>query len=382
MEIAKTRSNYKKYMKYPVFIPDYGEEEIASVVEVMRRGEISGVFGRAIPDFEAGFAAYIGTAHGVAVSNGTTALQLAVRVAGVQPGDEVIVASCTNIAGGLAVHYNGGIVCPWDSEQTTWNADIDQLEALITPRTKAIIQVHLYGNPMNMERVMQIAEKHGLVVIEDCAEAHGAEWNGRKAGSFGHLACFSFLSNKVITTGEGGMIMTNDDSYAAELRMLRNLAFGERRFLHDVAGYNFRLSALQAGMGLVQLRRLESIVEQKINLFERYAERLRGIPGVILPGIPEEAKHVHWMIGIRIDESNFGCSRDSLISHLRVDEVDTRTFFCPMNQQPFLKCVSPSVPCPVADELWLDGFYLPSTTSLTDSDLDYITESIQKAAGR
>lgn len=364
-------------MKYPVFEPDFGDAEIRAVADVMRRGEISGVYGRSIPDFEAAFADYCGVAHGVAVANGTVALQLAARVAGVGPGDEVLVSASTNIASALAAYHNGAVTVPVDSEDKTWNLDITLLKKLISSKTKAIIVVHLLGNPVDMPSVMAIAKKYGLVVIEDCAEAHGAEWNGKKVGSFGHFSCFSFLSNKVITTGEGGMVLTNDPSKAEQLRYLRSLAFGKTRFYHEDPGYNFRLTAMQAAMGIVQTKRIEEIIRQKIHLYRRYQERLFSIRGLQMVQEPVIGRHVHWMVGIRV-KKEFGHTRDELKEHLHKEGIDSRTFFCPLNQQPFLKSQSPQSrkPCPIADKLWEDGIYLPSTINLTDRDLDFITNKI------
>jgi len=365
-------------MKYPVFEPEFGDAEITAVADAMRRGEISGVFGRAIPDFEAAFAGYCGVEHGVAVANGTVALQLAARVAGVGPGDEVLVSASTNIASALAAYHNGGVTVPVDSEDKTWNLDISLLESLISPKTKAIIVVHLLGNPVDMPAVMAIAKKHGLVVIEDCAEAHGAEWKRQKVGSFGHMACFSFLSNKIITTGEGGMVITNDSQYAEQLRSLRNLAFGKVRFLHDVPAYNFRLSSMQAAMGIVQTARIEEFVARKIKLFEVYRSALAGIPGIRFPECNPECRHVHWMVGVRISpEAPF--TRDGLKQHLAANGIDTRTFFCPMNQQPFIAAQMGyrRVSCPVADTMWSDGIYFPSTISLGSGDVENIVASIR-----
>ena len=365
-------------MKYPVFEPEFGNAEITAVVEAMRRGEISGVFGRAIPDFEAAFAGYCGVEHGVAVANGTVALQLAARVAGVGPGDEVLVSASTNIASALAAYHNGAVTVPVDSENITWNLDISLLESLISPKTKAIIVVHLLGNPVDMPSVMAIAEKHGLVVIEDCAEAHGAEWKGQKVGSFGHMACFSFLSNKIITTGEGGMVITNNSEYAERLRSLRNLAFGKVRFLHEVPAYNFRLSSMQAAMGIVQTARIEEFIARKIKLFEVYRSALAGIPGIQFPAWDPECRHVHWMVGIRIGpEAPF--TRDQLKDHLAANGIDTRTFFCPMNRQPFIAAQQGYrlVECPVADAMWYDGIYFPSTISLAIGDVENIVTSIR-----
>src|ERR1043166_8322031 len=193
-----------------VFEPVIGEEEIEAVVAALRRGEISGTFGESIENFEQEFAEYCGCKHGIAVSSGTTALQLAVTAAGIQPGDEVLISASTNIATALAVIHNQAIPVPVDSEELTWNLDLNLVESLITERTRAIIPVHLYGHPVDMDALMEIAERHGLIVIEDCAESHGATCRGRMTGSFGTMACFSFYANKIITTGEGGMVTTND----------------------------------------------------------------------------------------------------------------------------------------------------------------------------
>jgi len=226
---------------------------------------------------------------------------------------------------------------------------------------------------------MEFARVHGLIVIEDCAEAHGSEWNGRKIGSFGDFSCFSFLSNKVITTGEGGMVLTARDDYAEQLRSLRSLAFGIPRFFHPVPGYNFRLSAMQAAMGVVQMGRLEEVVSSKIALHERYRNALSDLKGIQFAQLPLEGRHVQWMAAIRVG-LEFGATRDTLIAHLRSRGVDTRTFFCPMNQQPFLTQQSGyrRVPCPVADKMWEDGLYLPSTTKLAEADVAEIATAIRE----
>jgi perosamine synthetase len=367
----------------PVFEPAVSEEDVQAVTDALRRGEISGSFGRSIPQFEEKFAAYCGARYGVAVSSGTTALHVAVAAAGIKPGDEVLVSACTNIATALAAYHNGAIPVPVDSENQTWNLDLDLLEALITPATRAIIPVHIYGHPVDMDRLCEIAEKHNLIVIEDCAESHGATCRGRMTGSFGTMGCFSFYANKVITTGEGGMVLTNDEKIAERLRLLRNLAFGPKRFLHELPGYNFRMTGLQAAMGLSQLGRIEKIIEQKRWLASTYARFLSNIPGLQLPVEKEWARNVYWMYGVVV-KPQFGISRDALASHLASEGIDTRTFFCPMNRQPFLKN-QPGyrhVDCPVADSLWEQGLYLPSSYSLTETMISGISDKIRQAFER
>jgi perosamine synthetase len=366
----------------PVFEPVYGEEEIAAVVAALRRGEISGTFGEAIPAFERAFADYIGCTHGVAVSNGTTALHAAVAALELQPGDEVIVSASTNIATALAVFHTGGITVPADSEPETWNIDLDKVEALVTPRTKAIIPVHLYGHPVDMDRLMEIANRHKLIVIEDCAESHGATVRGRMTGSYGDMSCFSFYANKIITTGEGGMITTNNDHYAAKLRLLRNLAFTQPRFWHEVPGFNFRMTGYQAAMGVVQTGKIEQIIAQKRALAHRYNARLAGTPHLQTPVELPWARHVYWMYAVALDGKG-PVSRDALARQLHADGIETRTFFCPMNMQPFLQ-KQPGyrhVDCPVAERLWRDGLYLPSSTKLTEKDIDFVADRVRSALG-
>jgi len=365
----------------PVFEPSIGEAEMDAVLAAVRAGEISGSFGKSLPEFERNFADYCGSRHGVAVSSGTTALHLAVAAAGIGPGDEVLVSASTNIATALAVHHHGACVVPVDSEAETWNLDLDLIESLITPRTKAIIPVHLFGHPVDMDRLMALANHHGLTVIEDAAEAHGATVRGRKVGTFGHMSCFSFYANKLITTGEGGMVTTDDDACAEKIRLLRNLAFTKPRFWHDHAGYNFRMTGMQAALGVAQLKRLEDFIDAKRNLAAMYRERLQDIPGLALPTEMSWARNVYWMYAIKL-QPEFGISRDQLAQELLSYGVETRTFFCPMNQQP---CLRPSsergMPaCPVADELWRTGLYLPSSTGLSEKTIEFITGRIAAAS--
>ena len=363
-----------------VFEPIIGEEEIEAVVAALRRGEISGSFGESIPKFEDGFAAYVGCQHGVAVSSGSTALHLAVAAAGLKPGDEVLVSASTNIATALAVIHNGAIPIPVDSENLTWNLNLDLIESLITERTRAIIPVHLYGHPVDMVRLMEIARAHNLIVIEDCAESHGATCYGKMTGSFGDMACFSFYANKVITTGEGGMVTTNDGALAERLRLLRNLAFTKPRFRHEEAGFNFRMTGYQAAMGVVQLGKIEQIIEQKRRVARTYNDHLADVTGLQLPHEAEWARNVYWMYSVVV-QPEFGLSRDDLVTALRADGIDTRTFFCPMNQQPCLQSRPGyrEIPCPVADSLWETGLYLPSSYTLTENSIEAIANSIRRA---
>ncbi len=362
----------------PVFEPIIGEEEIAYVTDALRKGELSGTFGHYLESFEKEFAEFCGCEYGVAVSNGTTALHLAVAAAGIQSGDEVLVSASTNIATALAVAHHNAIPIPADSEEGTWNLDLDLIDGLITPKTKAIIPVHLFGHPVDMDALMALANKHSLVVIEDCAESHGATCRGRMTGSFGHMGCFSFYANKVITTGEGGMVVTNDKALAERLRLLRNLAFTTPRFRHEELGYNFRMTGYQAAMGLAQLRRIEHIVQEKRRIAHTYNALLADISGLSLPVEKDWAHNVYWMYAVVV-EKEFGMTRDQLMASLRQRGVDTRTFFCPMNQQPCLQALPGfrAVPCPVADRIWESGVYLPSTYTLSETQLRQIADALR-----
>ena len=367
----------------PVFEPEIADADVAAVMGALKDGEISGSFGRRIPEFEQAFAAYCGVSHGVAVSSGTTALHLAIAAAELPAGSEVLVSASTNIATALAVYHNGHVPVPVDSEPDTWNLDSRLIEGLVTEKTRAIIPVHLYGHPVDMEKLCDIARRHDLVVVEDCAESHGAEVRGRMTGSFGEMACFSFYANKVITTGEGGMVLTNDDRLAERLRLLRNLAFATPRFYHEFAGFNFRMTGLQAAMGYAQLQRIPDILARKRTIAQLYNRHLSGIPGLQLPVELPWARNVYWMYAIVVG-SEFGITRDELARHLHDEGIDTRTFFCPMNQQPFLRRQPGfrEVACPIADDLWQRGIYLPSSHNLDETTIEHIARTIARAPSR
>jgi perosamine synthetase len=362
----------------PVFEPSIGEDEVRAVAEAVRRGEISGSFGSEIENFESEFANYVGARHGVAVTSGTTALHLAVAVLQLEPGSEILVSASTNIATVLAAHHNGHIPVPVDSEPETWNLDMSLIESLITERTRAVIPVHLFGHPVDMDAVAEVASQHGLWVIEDCAESHGATVRGRMTGGIGDMGCFSFYANKIITTGEGGMVTTNNDRLAERLRLLRNLAFGKPRFLHEEAGFNFRMTGYQAAMGRVQLRKIDMIIEEKRRVAATYNALLEGVNGIRRPVELPWARNVYWMYAIEVEE-DFPVSRDELMSCLADAQIEARTFFCPMNMQPFLRRQPGfrAVPCPVAERLWSTGMYLPSAITLSDDEIRSVVDAIR-----
>jgi len=358
--------------------PWIGEEEAEAVRRAVLDGEISGTFGKNIHSFEERFASLIGCRHGIAVTSGTTALHLAVAAYHFAPGEEILLSASTNIATALAIVHNNLIPVPVDSESESWNLNPDLIEDLITPRTKAIIPVHLFGHPAPMDKIRAIATKYNLKIIEDCAESHGASWQGTMTGAWGDMGCFSFYANKILTTGEGGMILTNDDSLAEELRLLRNLAFKQPRFHHDKLGFNFRMTGYQAAMGLVQVSRLPEVLDKKRRIADWYNGLLRGIPGITLPEDCIDGRHVYWVYGILLDP---GRNRDQIMRWLSQSGVETRAFFYPMNRQPCLQDVPGfrARPCPIAEGLGERGFYLPSGPNLSEQQVVQISTLVRKA---
>lgn len=326
--------------------------------------------------FEAAFAAECGVGHAVACANGTVALHLAIAALGIGPGDEVIVPTFTMIATANAVRYTGATVKLVDAEPEYFNIDADRIVAAITPATKAIVVVHVYGHPARMETILEIARAHDLIVIEDAAEAHGAELNGARAGGFGRVSTFSFYANKIITTGEGGMVCTDDPDLAALARKLRDHAFStERHFWHEYLGFNYRMTNLQAAVGLAQVERLDQIVEARRELAGWYTERLSGLPGLRTPREAPNARNVFWMYGVRV-ESAFGVTRDQLREALGRRGIETRTFFIPIHLQPIYFDAFRGQAFPVADQLCGDGLYLPTSEALDEADVDWICAQI------
>lgn len=368
----------------PVNEPSLGARELAYVTECVESGWISSS-GRFITEFEEGWAAYCGRRHGIAVANGTVALQLAVAALGIKPGDEVIMPSFTIISCALAAVYAGATPVLVDSDPATWCMDVSTVESRITPRTRAIMPVHIYGHPVDMEPLLALADRHGLAVIEDAAEAHGAEYRTRdgwrRCGSFGDLSCFSFYANKLVTTGEGGMVVTDEDELAERARSLRNLCFlPTRRFHHEELGFNFRLTNIQAALGVAQLERMDEIVARKRAIAASYLQRLADVDGLQLPVEEEWARSVYWMVGVVLDESlEFDAAEFS--GRLRDRGIETRPFFSGLHAQPALQRLGGfnGERYPVADRLARKGLYLPSGLALTDDQLDQVSTAVREA---
>ncbi len=363
----------------PVCEPTMAGNELKYVTQAVETNWISSA-GSFIRDFESQFAEVCGTKYGIACANGTVAMHLAMATLGLEPGDEVIIPTFTMIATINAVTYCGATPVLVDQELDYWQMDMEQIAAKITPRTKAIVPVHIYGHPVDMDPLMALAEKHGIMVIEDAAEAHGAEYKGRRAGGLGHAAGFSFYGNKIITTGEGGMITTNDREIARLAWNLRDHAFSsERHFWHKYVGFNYRMTNLQAAVGLAQVEQLDRFVDARREHACDYTGRLADIPGITTPSEAEWAKNVFWMYGILVDAEAYGMNRDALRKVLADNGIETRTFFIPMHCQPVYWQAFKGQRYPVAEQLCRDGLYLPSASSLTLGEIEYVTDVIREA---
>jgi len=372
----------------PVNEPALGQREVDYVAECVRSGWVSSA-GRFIQQFEDGWAAYCGQRYGVALANGTVALQVAVALLNLQPGDEVIMPTFTIISCALPVILAGAVPVLVDSNPRTWTLDVDQVAARITPRTRAIMPVHIYGHPADMDPIVDLAARHGLAVIEDAAEAHGAEygrgWRGgepewRRCGGLGTVSCFSFYANKLVTTGEGGMLLTDDRDLAERARRLRNLGFvPERRFYHEELGYNYRLTNMQAALGVAQIERMDEIVARKRWLGGAYTSRLAGIAGLQLPVEEPWARSVYWMYGLVLDDA-VGMDARQCAARLQELGVDTRPFFLGMHEQPVLRNrgLFDGERYPVAERLGRQGLYLPSGLALTEEQLEQVCAAVRQ----
>lgn len=371
-------------MKTSVSTPSLNEEDQNYVLEALKAGEISGNFGRFIKEFENGFAEYCGAKFGVATSSGTTALHLAFAALGIGSGDEVLVSTFTNMATFFAVHYTGAKPVPIDIEPDTLNMNPALLEAKITPKTKAITVVHIYGHPVDMDPILEIARKYNLFVIEDAAEAHGAEYKKRKIGSLSDIACFSFYANKIITTGEGGMVVTNNEKLANRARSLKSLAFGdENKFMHKEIGFNYRLTNFQAALGVSQLKRIESIIEKKRKIADFYKNELKEIADIQLPVEKPYAKNVYWMFHVVL-KGALKSKRKEVMTRLDEKGIETREAFIPYNMQEIFieRGWTREDECPVANEVAENGFYLPSGPDLKEVELKYVADSLKEIIKR
>ncbi|MDR1874826.1 MAG: DegT/DnrJ/EryC1/StrS family aminotransferase [Synergistaceae bacterium] len=363
----------------PVNEPDLSGNEKKYLNECIDTGWISSE-GPFVGRFEKGMADLCRRRHGVAVCNGSVALDTALQALDLPKESEVIMPSFTIISCASAITRAGCTPVLVDSDAMTWNMDVSRIENKITSETKAIMAVHLYGLPVEMRSLMSIAAKYDLRVIEDAAEATGQECDGAPCGSFGDVSCFSFYPNKHVTTGEGGMVLCDDDALFKKCRSLRNLCFApERRFVHRELGYNFRMSNIQAALGVAQLERIEATLRKKRYIGARYQELLSGIKGLQLP-LPrtDYAENLYWIFGIVLDE-DVPADAGEFEKRLQARGVGTRPFFWPMHEQPIFQeqGLFRGERYPVAEKLARRGFYIPSGLALTDEQMEYVAAQVR-----
>jgi perosamine synthetase len=367
----------------PVNTPLLDGNEKKLVLECLDSGWISSE-GPFVARFEQEFAQRVGRKHGIAVCNGSVALDAAIVALGIGAGDEVILPTFTIISCAAAIVRVGAKPVVVDSDPVTWNMDVSQVEGKITPRTRAIMVVHIYGLPVDMDPILQLATKHKLLVIEDAAEMHGQTYKGRPSGSFGEISTFSFYPNKHITTGEGGMIVTDDVGLAEKCRSLRNLCFQtKKRFVHEELGWNLRLTNLQAALGVAQLESLDRHIARKREIGRRYQELLKGLPDVQLP-LPCQpaAENIYWVFGLVLGDSHH-YDAEEVMRQLAELKVGTRPFFWPMHEQPvFLRMgLLQNVSCPVAERIARRGFYIPSGLGITSAEQEQVASAVWALLG-
>ncbi|HTT03810.1 MAG TPA: DegT/DnrJ/EryC1/StrS family aminotransferase [Steroidobacteraceae bacterium] len=333
-----------------------------------------------VRQLEQTFSQAVNRRWGIAVCNGTAALDAAIEALGIGAGDEVIMPAFTIISCVGQIIRSGARPVLVDSDARTWNMDVSQIEARITPRTRAIMLVHVYGLPADVDPVLQIARRHGLYVLEDAAEMHGQTYRGRPCGSFGDLSIFSFYPNKLVTTGEGGIIVTDEEPLAERCRSLRNLCFQEdRRFVHERLGWNLRMSNLQAAVGVAQLERLQQFVQRKRQMGRTYERLLSGAAGLQLPlARTDYAENIYWVYGLLLDDA-VEMDGAEAIRRLGALGVGCRPFFCPMHQQPVLRAMGlfQGECYPVAERLYRKGFYVPSGLALTEPQMRRVADAVR-----
>lgn len=358
-------------MKIPVYQPSLTGNEKKYVDECLDTAWISSK-GKYNDLFAQKFSEYVGAKYATTVTNGTLALHLALLALGIGAGDEVIVPSFTYIASANAVRYTGANVVFADSLNETWQIDPDDISRKITSKTKALMPVHLYGHPCEMDTIMRIAKENSLFVIEDCAEAIGSEYCGRKVGSFGDIAAFSFFGNKTITCGEGGMIVTNDKALFERAVHLKGQGLASHReYWHDIIGYNYRMTNIAAAIGLAQLEHVEEFIVKKIYIANKYKENLKGLP-IKVHSQDENVRHTYWMVSIVCDDID---DRDKLREYLKVNGIETRPTFYPIHMMPMYSDKYKRLP--VAERIGLSGINLPSYPALSDREIEYICANIK-----
>lgn len=356
--------------------PDLDSQTLLNVMEAIQTNWISSR-GEFLDEFETSFAKKVGALYGIAVNSGTSALFLALAALGIKPGDEVIVPASTMVSTAFAVNYLGATPVFVDCDEY-YQINPDLIEEKINPKTKAIIPVHIYGHPVDIDKIQAIAKKYKLDVIYDAAEAHGALYKGESIGGKELASCYSFYGNKIITTGEGGMITTNDRGFAELVRNLKDVSFSkERHFWHKRLGYNFRMTNLAAAVGASQVYRFNELVAKHISNAQIYMKELEGIKGLRMPKTASWATNVYWMFGFEV-EPEFGMTRDELRKYMADKGIETRTFFVPMHLQPYYQQLDEHYP--VAERLSAQGMYIPSASNLKLEDLLRVVQVIKDAS--
>ena len=357
----------------PISQPSITQREIDYVTDAVKSGWVSSL-GKYVDIFEEKFAQYTGTKYALTTCNGTAALHLALVANGIGPGDEVIIPDLTFVATANAVTYTGATVVCADVEEESLCLDPAKIESAITDKTRAVIPVHIYGHPANMVEIGKIAQRRGLVVIEDAAESHGAEMLGKKVGSLGHCGVFSFYGNKIMTSGEGGMITTDDEALYQHLRMLRDHAMSsEKRYWHETIGFNYRMTNLQAALGVAQLERIDELLDRKRQIFFAYRDLLSGNGMLRVNQEAAWAKNVYWMVCLEVE--GFGENqRDVLMKQLKNKGIDSRPYFYPVSDLPMYE----KAHTPVAHEIYGRGINLPSFVDIDDRAIEYICETVTK----
>ena len=367
-------SNRREFI--PISNPALVGNELKYVTDCVETSWVSSL-GKYVTGFEEAFAEFCGTSHAVTCSNGTTALHLALLALGVKPGDEIIVPTLTYVATANAVVYCGATPVFVDSEPETWNMDPTRIEALIGPNTKGIIVVHLFGHPVDMDPIMELARRCGLFVLEDAAESPGAEYKGQRVGSIGHAATFSFFGNKIITTGEGGMVTTNDPAIDAEVRRLKNHGMDpHRKYWFTTVGFNYRLTNVAAAIGLAQLEKIDWHLEQRRQIAGWYQEFLTDVPGVTWQPELAWARHVWWLFTIQLDD-RVPVGRFDVMASLKERGVEARQIIYPIHQLPPYS--GSEACCPVAERIVERGLHLPTWGGLTRDDVRYVSDCLAES---
>ena len=349
----------------PVNTPLLSGNELIYLTECIETGWISSE-GPFITKFENIFSSYVNRKYGIAVSNGSAALDIAIRALGISNDDEVIMPAFTIISPAQSIVTNGAIPVLIDCDPETWNMDVSQVESKITSKTKAILVVHIYGLPVDMAPILELCNKYNLLLIEDAAEMHGQKYNTQMCGSFGDISIFSFYPNKHITTGEGGMIVCDNELLSEKCKKLRNLAFepNGRRFIHNEIGWNYRMTNLQAALGVAQLEKIDEHIKKKKLIGEIYNKELKKLNGYQIPIIKTEyAENIYWVFGLVAESEELATKT---VDFLTSKKIGTRPFFWPMHEQPVFNKMGlfKNQSFPVSEKIARNGFYLPSGLGL------------------